>query len=63
MNSYPKMYRFQVPGKAYFVLLTSGNRDNPAIVHRIGRDLAADDADADSRRTADMADAAVISVP
>ena len=25
VNSYPKMFRFQIPGKAYFVLLTSGN--------------------------------------
>ncbi|MBK8971848.1 MAG: proteasome-type protease [Hahellaceae bacterium] len=60
VNSYPKMYRFQVPGKAYFVLLTSGNlATTQAIVHRIGRDLAADDADVYSLADCkDMADAA-----
>ncbi len=44
VNSYPKMFRFQIPGKAFFVLLTSGNlATTQAIVHRIGRDLEADD--------------------
>lgn len=60
VNIYPKMFRYQIPGKAYFVLMTSGNlATTQAIVHRIGRDLEADDADRYSLADCqDMADAA-----
>lgn len=60
VNLYPKMFRFQLPGKAYFVLLTSGNlATTQAIVHRIGRDLEADDEEIYSLADCkDMADAA-----
>lgn len=60
INSYPKMFRYQIPGRGYFVLLTSGNlATTQAIVHRIGRDLDADDPDIYSLADCqDMADAA-----
>ncbi|MCP5162848.1 MAG: peptidase [Hahellaceae bacterium] len=40
VNTYPKMYTYSIPDKAYFVLLTSGNlATTQALVRHIERDL------------------------
>ncbi len=60
VNTYPKMFRYQIPGKGFFVLMTSGNlATTQAVVHRVGRDLDADDAEVYSLADCDdLADAA-----
>ncbi len=44
INTYPKMYTFTVPGKAYLTLLTSGNlATTQAVIRRLYDDLEGDE--------------------
>lgn len=60
VNTYPKMFRFHIPGRAFFVICASGNlATTQALMHRIGRDLDSDQEDRFSLADcADVADAA-----
>ncbi|WLQ12276.1 proteasome-type protease [Hahella aquimaris] len=59
VNTYPKMYSFNVPEKAFVTLLTSGNlATTQAVVRRISRDLENPSGEGGLAGCNDMSDAA-----
>jgi len=59
ISIYPKMFVFEVPNRAYYVLLTSGNlATSQSILHRIEHDLQSPTAFESLATMGDMSDAA-----